>query len=327
MANIIGPEIVSNEDDGISIDLAKMTSEENAVSVIGDTVEKKKRGRPRKTETKVAPDGSTIITSDITQVEPLSMPQSNEPYINTYNETTALLRGAIIELEDLGRDVRSELDAVKSSKTMRNKYTHVNNLADTAANIINSKINAVKEINATITKAHDLDMKRYKDNRAAIAAESQNNDQRIFDMYNAFVNTPIGAYNPVQFPSMQEMTMAGAGLDSGIITSDINNPLVASDPGYAAYKQRETPEQRMMVMQKNNPNVKTVVVYNQANQTKRFEVRDTTTGQVIPGAPVPADFLLADTTINIQNGVARNANIDTVYPLVLEGAPDSLMNY
>lgn len=327
MANIIGPEIVNSEDDGINIDLASMTKEENAVSVIGDAVEKKKRGRPRKTETRTAPDGSTIITTDITQAEPLTMPQSTEPYINTYTETTALLRGAIIELESLGRDVKAELDAVKASKTMRNKYTHVNNLADTAANIINSKINAVKEINATITKANDFDMKRYKDNRAAIAAENQNSDQRIFDMYNAFVNTPVGAYNPVQFPSMQEMTMAGGMNNGGIITTDINNPLAANDPGYAAYKQRETPEQQMMILQKNNPNVKTVVVYNQANQTKRFEVRDTSTGQVIPGAPVPADFLLADTTVNIQNGVARNANIDTVYPLVLEGAPDSLMNY
>lgn len=327
MANIIGPEIVNSEDDGINIDLASMTKEENAVSVIGDAVEKKKRGRPRKTETRTAPDGSTIITTDITQAEPLTMPQSTEPYINTYTETTALLRGAIIELESLGRDVKAELDAVKASKTMRNKYTHVNNLADTAANIINSKINAVKEINATITKANDFDMKRYKDNRAAIAAENQNSDQRIFDMYNAFVNTPVGAYNPVQFPSMQEMTMAGGMNNGGIITTDINNPLAANDTGYAAYKQRETPEQQMMILQKNNPNVKTVVVYNQANQTKRFEVRDTSTGQVIPGAPVPADFLLADTTVNIQNGVARNANIDTVYPLVLEGAPDSLMNY
>lgn len=325
MANIVGPEIVDNEEDGIVIDIASMTSEENAVSVTGDTVEHKKRGRPRKSTTKTAPDGSTIITSDDTHVEPLGMPQSTEPYINTYSETTGLLRGAIMELESLGKDVKAELDAVKSSKTMRNKYTHVNNLADTAANIINSKINAVKEINSIISKANDLDMKRYKDNKAAMIAENQNSDQRIFDMYNAFVNTPVGAYNPMSFPTMQEMTMAG-GMESGIITSDINSGY-SSDPAYAAYKQRETPEQKMMVMQKNNPNVKTVVVYNQSNQTKRFEVRDTTTGQVIPGAPVPADFLLADTTVNIQNGVARNANIDTVYPLVLEGAPDSLMNY
>lgn len=327
MANVIGPEIVDS-DEGISIDFSKMTSDEHAVSVVGDTVEHKKRGRPKKstTSTKTAPDGSTFITSDITQVEPLSMPQSNEPYINTYNETTSLLRGAIVELESLSRDVRSELEAVKASKTMRNKYTHVNNLADTAANIINSKINAVKEINSTITRANDFDMKRYKDNKAALLAESQNTDQKIFDTYNAFVNMPVGAYNPMQFPTMQEMTLAG-GMESGIITADIDSPAMSSDPAYAAYKQRETPEQRMMVMQKNNPNIKTVVVYNQANQTKRFEVRDVTTGEPIPGAPVPADFLLADTTVNIQNGIARNANIDTVYPLVLEGAPDSLLNY
>ena len=52
-----------------------------------------------------------------------------------------------------------------------------------------------------------------------------------------------------------------------------------------------------------------------------------TTGMVVPGAPVPADFLLADTTVNMANGIARNANIDTVYPLVIEGTADSILNY
>lgn len=322
MANLINPEFEDNESEDISIDLNSITSEENAVSVVGDaTPPAKKRGRPKKTKT--LPDGTEIISGD--QEDNLAMWQSNEPYLDTYRESTSILRGAIVELTSLGNDVRSELEAVKSSKTMRNKYTHVNNLADTMANVINSKINAVKEINSIITKSHDLDMKRFKDNKTMMLNETQNSDQRMFDMYNAFVNTPVGTYNPVTFPTMQEITLAG-GAQSGLISADIT-AAEAQDGGFAAYKQRETPEQQMMVMQKNNPNMKTVVVYNQENQTKRFEVRDVVTGQVVPGAPVPADFLLADTTINIANGVARNANIDTVYPLVVEGSSDSILNY
>jgi len=331
MGKLINPEI-EEENDGVKIDFSSFTSG-NAITikdpnVLPTTPSGKKRGRPRKeTSTKTLPDGSTIITSDGSEVEPLAMWQSNQPYIETYGETTALLKKSIVDLEVLGRDVREALDDVKSSKTMRNKYTNIKDLADTSANIISSKIRAIQEINSVITKAHDLDMKRYKDNKAAQLSESANSDQRIFDMYNAFVNTPVGVYNPNQFPSIQEMTTAGSG-QSGLITTDIiQNSIINNDPGYTAYKQRETPEQQMMILQKNNPNIKTVVVYNQSNQTKRFEVRDTITGEVVPGAPVPADFLLADTTINLNNGIARNANIDTVYPLVVEGMPDSILDY
>ena len=320
MANLINPEFESETE--VSIDFSKFTSDD-APSMKGDVVAPKKRGRPKK-ETKTLADGTTIITGE-QSVEPLAMWQSNQPYIDTYGETTSLLRGAIMELEQLNRGMKEDLEAVRGSKTMRNKYGLTKDITEVSASIIGHKLNAIKEINATITKAHDLDMKRFKDNKSAQLAEQANSDQRMFDMYNAFINTPVGTYNPMMFPTMQEMTMAGAGGETGIITADIGAG--PSDPAYSAYKQRETPEQRMMIMQKNNPNIKTVVVYNQANQTKRFEVRDMITGQTIPGAPVPADFLLADTTINMNNGIARNANIDTVYPLVVEGTADSILNY
>lgn len=316
-------------DNSVDIDFTTFTSDRAAsMKAEADPPVQKKRGRPKKEDKKQLTE---IITADngTEVVAPLAMWQSNEPYIDTYNDSRTLLYGSIAELDVIARDVKEELTLVKDSKTIRNKYGIINDLANTAANIIGHKIRAVQELDSIVTKAHDLDMKRYKDNKSAQLAESQNQDQHIFDMYNAFVNTPVGAYNPIQFPTMQEITMAdGMGMNTGLITADINTPQPGiGDPAYASYKQRETPEQRMMIMQKNNPNIKTVVVYNQENQTKRFEVRDTMTGQVIPGASVPADYLLADTTINLANGVARNANIDTVYPLVVEGNSSSILNY
>lgn len=324
MANLINPEIVNGPSNEVSVDFSSFTSD-NAASIPADPTAPapKKRGRPPKNKGKQLPDGTVVIMEDEYSQEPLAMWQSNQPYMETYAETTGILRGAIFELDELEKDVKEEYNNVKGSKTMRNKYGIIKDLADTRANIIGNKIRAVQEINSTITKAHDLDMKRYKDNKQAQLAAEANSDQRIFDMYNAFINTPVGAYNPnaPQFPTMQEMTLPS----TGIIGADIGPN--GMDPGYAAYKQRETPEQQMMILQKNNPNIKTVVVYNQANQTKRFEVRDTSTGEVIPGAPIPSDVILADTNININNMVARNANIDSVYPLVLEGAPNSLLDF
>lgn len=323
MANLINPEIV-NSNSEVSVDFSSFTSDSAAIIPADPGAgAPKKRGRPPKNKNKKMPDGTVLVLEEEVSEEPLAMWQSNQPYMDSYNETTGILRGAIFELDELGRDVREQYEAVKDSKTMRNKYGIIKDLADTRASIIGNKIRAVQEINSTITKAHDLDMKRYKDNKQAQLAAEANSDQKIFDMYNAFINTPVGVYNAnaPQFPTMQEMTLPS----TGIIGAEIGP--INADPAYAAYKQRETPEQQIMIMQKNNPNIKTVVVYNQANQTKRFEVRDTATGEVIPGAPVPADFILADTNVNIANMVARNANIDAVYPLVLEGSPNSLLDF
>ena len=319
---LINPEFESKDE--VSVDFSAFTSDD-AATMSGDITAPKKRGRPAK---KKMGDGATIVTSDGTEVvEPLAMWQSNQPYLETYSDSRSMLYGAIVELDAVAKDVKEELSNVKDSKTLRNKYGLVNDLANTAANIIGQKIRAVQEIDSIVTKSHELDMRRFKDLKTSMAAEAQNSDQRIFDMYNAFINTPVGTYNPTQFPTMQEITMGGP--DTGIVSMDITNnaPVAVNDPSYNAYKQRETPEQRMMIMQKNNPNIKTVVVYNQENQTKRFEVRDMTTGQIVPGMATPAEFLLADTTINLANGVARNANIDTVYPLVIEGNATSILNY
>lgn len=322
MANLINPEIDGSTEE-VGIDFSSLTSDSGATTMSAQPTPKK-RGRPPKNKTKLMSDGSVVVEE--VSVEPLAMWQSNQPYLETYSETTGLLRGAIFELDVLGKDVAEEYNNVKSSKTIRNKYNIIKDMADTRANIIGQKIRATQELNGIITKAHDLDMKRYKDNKATQLNEAANSEQRIFDMYNAFVNTPVGTYNPVSFPTMPEMTLAPPPGGNNIVAMDIT-PDMSSDPSYMAYKQRQTPEQRMMTMQKNNPNIQTVVVYNQGNQTKRFEVRDTATGQVIPGAPVPADYLLADTTINIANGVARNANIDSVYPLVVEGTSASMLDY
>lgn len=179
-------------------------------------------------------------------------------------------------------------------------------------------------MNKVITDAHNLDIKRLKDLKMSAAQEEGNDDKRMMDYYSAFINTPVGSYGitPPAFPSMQDMTMPGS-----VMGVDIGAQNASLDPGYNDWRQSMTPETSMMIMQKNNPNIKTVVVYDQTTNNKYFDVRDMTTGQSIPGAAKPDDFLLGDTYPNINNGTARNSNIDTVYPLILTGAPSSLQDY
>lgn len=281
----------------------------------------KKRGRPPKQ--KLMTDGTVMISAH--QDQDLTMIQSNTPYISTFNETNALLRGTIMDIDGLNRLVKDQLDSVVESKTLRKKYDYVSELSSTSANLISTKIRTISEMNKVISDSHNLDIRRMKELKLNTMADDANSDKRMMDMYSAFINTPVGSYGMAgpQFPSMQEMTVAGGGV-GGI---DIGSAGQTIDPGYMNWKQNMSPETNRMILQKNNPNIQTVVVYDQTTNNKFFDVIDRATGQSVPNVPRPDSFLLADTYPNINNGTARNSNIDAVYPLMLTGAPSSLNDY
>ena len=73
------------------------------------------------------------------------------------------------------------------------------------------------------------------------------------------------------------------------------------------------------IMFEKNPNLQTVVVYNQTDQSKWFDIIDVTTGQSLPNIPRPPEKLLENMHIDIMNGTAKNIQTDQIYPLVLVG--------
>ena len=87
-----------------------------------------------------------------------------------------------------------------------------------------------------------------------------------------------------------------------------------------------TPEQNRMRME-SNPNIQVVVRYDQATGQRYFDVVDKVTGTSVPNYPRPDNFLLEDTTIDIHTGIARNRNINTVWPLVIEGQNTPITEY
>lgn len=288
----------------------------------------KKRGRPPKTQHAQEVVVNPIVTEPGYNTP--TMVQSNTPYMTTYNEPMALIRGSIGEIDSLNGVVRNQLDAVVDSKTLRKKYEYVSELSSTSANLIGTKIRAITEMNKVISDSHKLDLQRVKDLKLSAAADESNSDKRIQDMYTAFINTPMGSYGlPVQqFPTMQDLTMPNPQMlnaQGGIDITGTPTPTV--DPGFEVWKQNMSPEQNRMIMEQKNPNIQTVVVYDQTTNNKYFDVIDRTTGQSIPNMPKPDPYLLADTYPNINNMTARNSNIDTVYPLVLTGVADSLQNF
>lgn len=259
---------------------------------------KRKRGRPRKKDNEVQ-------TEAIIMDKPKELPmcQSNEPYINTYEDTNGMLRNAIDEIDCMNLCVAKDLETIRSSKTMKNKYNYISDLTGISSNLIGTKITAIRELNKSKTDSHNLELKRMKDISATQAAETDDN-KYIMDMYNAFVQTPVGNI-PAGFMPNQMDFQSGS---SNMI------PLQGS---MQPQQQNLTPAQNRMRLDVTNPNIKVVVVYNNATGEKHFDAMDTVTMERIPNYPLPSEMFLKDTVPYVNEGVARNVNLDQTYPLVV----------
>lgn len=287
----------------------------------------KKRGRPAKPKTMVS--GGVMFPAG-NQTEELSMLQSNQPYASSFAEPMMLTRCVIADVDTLNGTVREQLDAVVESKTLRKKYDYISELSSTSANLMSTKLRGISELKGMISEGHKLDLQRAKELKLSTAIDDANDDKRMMDMYTAFINTPIGSYGGggPQFPTMSEMTMPGGaqGIDM-TVAANMASSMGGIDAGYVNWQQNMSPETNRMIIEKTNPNVQTVVVYDQTTNNKFFDVIDRTTGQSVPNVPRPDAFLLADTYPNLNNKTARNSNIDAVYPLVVVGRPETLNDF
>ena len=246
-------------------------------------------------------------TTKPANIEVIHEAKKDQSYINSYAKTNAWLEGTIAQVDQLSADVKNDLDAIRSSKTMKSKYTYITNLASSSAALINTKVQAIKEINSTISQSNKLELDRMKINRESELAKSD--DARMMDLYKAFVNTPIGTYvSPNMGPPVfsDAMNPSMSGISPVTIDGDIENSSLS-------------PEQMRMRME-NNPNIIEVVKFDQSTGQRYFDVIDRTTGQSIPNYPRPADFLLDNTAIDIRTKTARNKNMDKVWPLILIGS-------
>lgn len=267
-------------------------------------------------------------STDIVRAEPEGKDLST---MYNYAQTTALLGGTLMQADELANDLRDEFENVKNSRTLKNKYMILTNLSQSMSQLLSTKANIIREINSSITKATELDYKKEKDRLAAEGAA--NDDKKIMDMYNSFVN------NPMANISGNIATLGPTPINNAVSSSNglgiIRSPLAESQPapggivdvGYLNYLNRMTPEQNAMVMEK-DPNVQQVVIYDAQTGSKMFQYMNMATGMAVPNMkPLDARFL-EDTTIDLVNNVAKNNNLRQVYPLVvINGNSDIARNY
>ena len=224
-----------------------------------------------------------------------------------------MLRGTLGQIDELVSQVKKELDNVSSSRTLKSKYNIMVGLSSNLGDIMSTKIAAIREINNAITRSNELDYKRDKDRKSAEGAA--NDDKYIMDMYNAFIQNPMGVNNSTALgPTTINATL---GADDIVRASD--QPMqhgFAPDMGYSSYVANMTPEQRLMSVE-DNPNIKQCLVYDASTGNKVFQWMDMSTGQSVPGLPARDPMFLEDTSIDMKNKIAKNINLNETYPLVV----------
>ena len=252
----------------------------------------------------------------------------NEPYMNKYQETNALLKTAITQLDIGLQDMQQDLHMLRSNKTLRNKYQQMSMVQKNVGDFLGNKINAIKELNSVISKCNDLELKRAKELKEL---ENQDDDKRIMDLYNAMITMPVGGqtgmmngFSTPLGPNTFEMTYAGNPntMSHNVITSVDSS----SDVGYERYIQNKTPAQNMMMLD-SNPNIQQVVVHNRQTGQSYFEIMDMSTMRPVPNTDKYDNSFLEDTHMDFVNNIATNVNIGESYPIIQVGGDPILNEY
>ena len=234
------------------------------------------------------------------------------PYASTYSETDNMIRGTIMQIDILNSEIKEDINKIRGSSTMKSKYTYLTNLTAASSSLMATKLNAIRELNNSITQAHNLELKRAKDLKQ-FELDKQNDDSRMMDLYSAFINAPMGMYdNKLNMPTIPDMMVGPNDPNSGVRGVSMGGGMTPSQ------NETLTPEQVRLRME-GNSNIEEIVVYDPATGRKWFDVIDKTTGQSVPNYPRSDAFLLDDISIESRAGVAKNRNLDRVWPLHIVG--------
>lgn len=296
----------------------------NGTTTIVDTsmvnqeeVQKKKRRTKKVGDTEVVlrDDGKEVSSADALEVR---------DYTETYQDTTAMLKGTIAQIDTLSVELKADIDTVRAARTMKGKYKTLTDLNSSMGMMLSTKVQAIKEINNSIKISNDMNYRKRKD---LLASDAQNDDKYIMDMYSAFVKNPYGTKNNIA-PSMRDMTLYGAGnvrnpeitaIDVGASVSSPTFVPASSEVAFPGSQQNPTvltPEQNFMYHE-SDPNIQMCVVYDKATMNKWFQVMNIVTKEPVPNMPAKDPMFLEDTTIDVRNGIARNTNLNETYPLIV----------
>lgn len=269
----------------------------------------------------------TDTTAIVTGRKRKAKNEFEEGYVNT----TKMLFGAVAQADNMYANINQELNNFKNNRSYggRNRMMHISNFMNAQATLINTKVGAIRELNSIRNKINELTLRKMQMDKDI---HEENSDKAVMDAYYALINASNYGLPQMQAPLTPASLNTGISMGGTPIASQvINNATPITRPGGATvnatpsdtsfenYKANLTPVQRKMILD-NDPNIKTVVVYDQSTGNKYFDVVNVQTGQSIPGVQRPADFLLDNMRIDARNAIAVNSNVNQTFPLVLTGS-------
>lgn len=283
------------------------------MTVVTETIDETKKKRSKKNEVAPIPNTATPIVASTS----MSYIQENIPYASAYADTNQQLDETINALNMLGTDIVTDLNMVRSNKTLRNKYSIVNEMTQTATSIISTKLAAIKEKNSTINNINKLELDRLK--QIKVSASEEDDNTRIANLYDAFINTPIGAGPGILGPSMQDIITGGQ--------SGPSVPMMSLGNDQQMWEAGLNPAENRMLLEAKG-SIETVVMYDSVSGNRWFEVVDRMTRQPVPNVEKPDNTYIYDLDINIRGGFAKDSNRGATYPLIcINGGDTSITEY
>lgn len=286
------------------------------INIITETAPKK-RGPGRPSKNSDANSYTDIVVADHGKKEK----SLEKQYEKGYFDNAKMLYGAIAQTEQVYQDINEELIKFRTNKAYggRSRIDAMSNYMNTQVSLINTKITAVRELNNIRSKINDLVMKKEQQLKDT---GDDNSDKAIMDAYYALVNAQRYGLPPIQRPLDNTSINTGINLrgnpiqSTGIITAGTNQD--STDNSFQEYQNNLDPTKKRMIADK-DPNIKTVVVYDQNSGNKYFDVINVSTGTTVPGVERPGEFLLDNMRVDINNGIAVNSNANMTFPLVIIG--------
>lgn len=325
--------LIKTDEDDVSkpiVDLfagAKAKSDSNTKSVgsiikTGEvkTTKKKSSASDNKSKKPVIVTGETINAEiDKKERNPLN---SNMTYNKTYEIPKRLLAQSMMQVDDMLGRVNEDINNVRALKFSKNKYDYLNSLYAASNTLISNRISIARELSSIQNNVNRYELARHKE---LASVNSESDEKRLMELYTGFVNANTSTMP--QSLAAQRFNMPPQNLNSpfnGIPISATDAGIVRynedsnDDPGYQAYMSNLSPEQNAMINE-SNPYIQTMLVYDQGNQNRWFEVIDTRTGEQVPNMPLPPDFIKDGCIIDIRNGMARNTSLNKTYKLKVVG--------
>ena len=313
---------------GFSVDSVVSNDSKDVITLDSNPVPARKRGPGRPPKDSSSTANTYIGPDNFVKSNGKKSDTPEKQYEKGYSATVGILAGAIQQADDIYKNIESELANFRNNRSYggKTRMMAMGELMNAQMGLINTKINAVRELDSIKHKINDLVMKRMQFDKEV---NDENSDKAIMDAYYALVNSSQYGLTPMQAPLSPAslntgVTMNGTSLNgsfingASIIPANPDHKQAMQDQSFNDYKANLTPIQRKMILD-NDPNIKTVVVYDQGSGRKYFDVVNVQTGQSVPGVPRPAEFLLDSMRIDARNGIASNSNVNQSYPLVITG--------